>query len=447
MNAPGLPSTPERRHDDVPVFVLGNYRPSVTVVRALVQRGRRVVVGRDPDRRHSEGSGGVELSRHRSEVWDHPSVRDAPEAFLDALLAELARRGGRSHLLPLDQESLLLLARERGRLPDGVSLAAPATDTIATCLDKASCLSAAEKAGLPVPEWRVVRDHAELRDIAGRGPVVIKPLWPHERLPNDLKAIRCLDAEDLARLLPQWPDGHDRVLVQRLLRGARHNLYFAARDGELLDVVEVVCDRTDRLDGTGLAVAGRTCPVTPQLRDQLAAIAGYLRYTGVGFIQFLVEPGRPDGFIELNPRMSGSYVIADRAGMDMANLAVDLGSGLPIEAPPAAARRTITWAWTFGDLVGLRYAIDRGQLTRAGALRELAAIGRAAVCADVHLSWSWRDPLPTLVTYWCYLLRPGLRRIARRVRRARPPALADRPTATGQGSASTCSAHREGTTP
>ncbi|MGH3778305.1 MAG: hypothetical protein ACRDRR_21620 [Pseudonocardiaceae bacterium] len=414
------------------VLVLGTYRPAVTVVRALARRGRRAVVGREPDRRHSEGSAGVEFSRHTTAVWDHPSIKDEP-GFLDALVRELAGWPEPGHVLPLDEAALILLARERSRLPAGTSLAVPATETIITCLDKERCLHAARTAGLPVPPWEVVRGYPELLAAAGRAaaPVVVKPLWPHSRLLGDRKAILCRDGSDLARQLPVWPPGHDRLLVQRLAEGPRHNLYFAARGGELLDVVEVLTVRTDRRDGTGLGITGHTRPVSIGLREQLTALVAHLRYTGVGFGQFLVQPGADGAFIELNPRVSGSYVIADHAGLDLANLAVDLAADVPVEPriPAPAGRDGHTYAWTFGDLAGLWYAIGQGELTRAGALAELARIARTAALADVHLTWSWRDPVPTIATYWRYLILSSLRLIAASLvdrSTTRSPAVADR---------------------
>jgi hypothetical protein len=259
-----------------------------------------------------------------------------------------------------------------------------------------------------------VRGYEELLATANRAAVVVKPLWPCSRLPGDHKAVLCRDESDLARQLPAWPAGHDRLLVQRLVDGPRHDLFFAARDGELLDVVEMLTVRTQRRDGTGLAVEGHTCPVSVGLREQLAALVAHLRYTGVGFAQFLVQPGKDGAFIELNPRLSGNYRIADHAGLDLANIAVDLATDVPVERRSTAptGRAGHTYAWTFGDLVGLWYAIGRGEITRAGALASLGRITRTAVRADVHLTWSWRDPAPTIATYWRYLVLSRLRLLA-----------------------------------
>ena len=133
----------------------------------------------------------------------------------------------------------------------------------------------------------------------------------------------------------------------------------------------------------------------------------HLRYTGVGFGQFLVQPGAQDGaFLELNPRLDANYVTADHAGFDLANLAVDLAADVPVDPriPASTKRDGHTFAWTAGDLAGLRYALGQGEITRAGALAELGRIARTAVLADVHVTWSWRDPVPTIATCWRYLI-------------------------------------------
>lgn len=393
------------------VMVLGTYRPALTVVRALARRGRRVVVGREPKWRDAEGSAGVETSRYTTRVWDHPPINDAG-AFLDALARELRRHNEPVYVLPVAQSAVIAVAGARALLPENGRVAAPPAGTVATCVDKALCLDAANAAGLSVLVSQVVHDREELLAVAERlAPVVVKPMGPQPRLLGR-KALLCRSTREVAEQLPAWPVGHDRLLLQRLARGLRHNLYFAARDGELLECVEVMITRTDRRDGTGLAVEGRTRPVSCGLRTQLERLAAHLRYTGVGCAQFLVEPGADDGaFLELNPRLGANYVVVDRAGLDLANLAVDLAAGLPCGPSGVHAAHGLTYAWTFGDIHGLGHAIKHQRIAPIEALAWAARIARVALSADVHLTWCWRDPLPTLATYWSRLAVPAWRRV------------------------------------
>ncbi len=59
-------------------------------------------------------------------------------------------------------------------------------------------------------------------------------------------------------------------------------------------------------------------------------------------------------------------------------------------------RAGVRYAWTTGDLHGLRKSRATGHISRSAALRWLAGSMRSAVRADVHATWSLRDPLPTL---------------------------------------------------
>jgi hypothetical protein len=67
--------------------------------------------------------------------------------------------------------------------------------------------------------------------------------------------------------------------------------------------------------------------------------------------------------------------------------------------PVVAGRAGLRYAWTYGDLRGLRAARASGRLTT----RETAAwawrIVGAFFAADVHMTWRWDDPLPTLALY------------------------------------------------
>lgn len=403
------------------ILLVGTYRTAVSVVRALARRGRWVEVGLENTASQLAESGGAEFSRHASAMWHHPSIRNAPDDFLEALVRKMSASPGPVHVLPLHEQALVLLATQRHRLPAHVSLAVPATDNVMACLDKQVCLDVAASAGVSAPPWEVVRSHSELLaavDAVGSR-VVVKPLWPMDRVLTGRKAIVCEGSSELVRHLPAWPEGHDRLLVQRWADGARHDLLFAARDGELIDLVEKETTRTQRRDGTGLAVAGYIRPVGERRQGQLAALLAALRYTGVGFAQFLARPGDDGGaFIELNPRISGSNIIADRAGLDLANYAIDLAAGMsmrhPVEAP--CRRDGLTYAWTFGDLSGLLYSVANRELGRADALAELSRILSVGLRAKAHTTWSWRDPMPALVSYARHAAMTGKRRIRRSLR-------------------------------
>jgi hypothetical protein len=64
---------------------------------------------------------------------------------------------------------------------------------------------------------------------------------------------------------------------------------------------------------------------------------------------------------------------------------------LPANYP--AGRRL---AWSFGDLQGLVLAARQREVGAAQIGRWLYRVVRSAIRADIHTTWSWRDPRPTL---------------------------------------------------
>ena len=63
------------------------------------------------------------------------------------------------------------------------------------------------------------------------------------------------------------------------------------------------------------------------------------------------------------------------------------------------------YAWLYGDLAGLADAASDGTLTPVQSAAWALQILRAAWRADIHLTFSIRDPRPTLCTYAARLRR------------------------------------------
>ena len=88
-------------------------------------------------------------------------------------------------------------------------------------------------------------------------------------------------------------------------------------------------------------------------------------------------------------------------GMDLTRLSIALAAK-PADRQKAekfAYRAVARYAWTYGDLGGLKGALASGEI---GAFQAVAWLGRAAMTfwrADFHLSWDWRDPRPALLLF------------------------------------------------
>jgi carbamoyl-phosphate synthase L subunit-like protein len=223
------------------------------------------------------------------------------------------------------------------------------------------------------------------------------------------KALVVDGPEALRRLLPGWPPGQRALLAQRQVSGRRHNVYFAARAGRVVRRVEAVIERTDAPDGTGLAVAGRTIFPSADLTRYSDALVARLQYTGVGCAQFLVDGGEAH-FLEINPRIAGNHAVAEAAGLELGPLAIALAAPDPPPVPFVAGRTELVYAWTYGDVHGLKAALGGGAIGPREGCRWALAIVASLLRARVHMTWSWTDPVPTLALF---LRRaPGIRRLA-----------------------------------
>jgi predicted ATP-grasp superfamily ATP-dependent carboligase len=374
------------------VLMVGNYGPSIAAARSLARAGYRVVAG-------DEGDGSpVTRSRACHSVWRHPPIEDQ-DAFIGAVASKVAMERV-SVILPLRPNHVELLARRRAELPGDVALALPDWSVVQLAIDKPRMYALASELGVPHRRTAVARDPDELAQAADAVgyPCVIRPsAETAARLPERRKAIILTGREEMAARLRTWPHGHDRLLVQGYAGRRRRNIHFAARNGRILARVQTEAVRTDREDGTGLGVDGRSVPPDARLDAHCEALVGRLGYTGVGLFQFMTPPIGEPSFLELNPRIGTALAFVETCGLDLAVAACRLASGRAwapgsTRAYPVGRR----YAWTTKDIFGLRVARSQGAVSRPDTLRWLGRMLRTAIRADVHLTWSWRDPLPTV---------------------------------------------------
>jgi carbamoylphosphate synthase large subunit len=412
------------------VLVLGSKRrESLVVLRSLGRAGYRIVLGRFGPRAYTEHS------RYCSEAWVHPSLEPAePEPFVHALCTFLSERPDVGFVFPVGDEEIGLLCDQRERLPATVRIAVPDREVVEICSSKARTLELIDGLGIPYPATAVAQDADELFDrIRAAGPpCIVKPDSETEEVLGR-KALILRTADEIRAALDAWPKQRRAVSVQRYVEGRRRNVYFFADRGAVLASVHVQILRTDRADDTGLAVEGRSVERLPDLDRHVSALARELGYSGAGCAQFLVdERSGAVSFLEVNSRIGANCAIAYHCGLDLPHLYLELLQGKDL-APraPIPYPIGIRYAWTDGDLHGLRQALAARDLTPPAALRWLARTIAASLRADVHITWSCEDPLPTLVLHGRWAARV-LRKGARRTFRGRPRRV---PTATRAGSA------------
>jgi hypothetical protein len=182
-----------------------------------------------------------------------------------------------------------------------------------------------------------------------------------------------------------------------LAPGTRHNVYFLARKGGLLGIAQMQILRTDRPDGTGLAVEGMSVAPDLALVRWTAALAHALDYTGAGCAQFMVDSSTTAvSFLEINARLGANCAAPCACGFDLPRLFVEVLLGTAIPQGPARTGRR--YAWLEGDLHGLASSLVSGHIGWRAAAAWLLRTLLAQLRAHDHIVFSWRDPLPTLAT-------------------------------------------------
>ena len=390
------------------VLVIGNYRQTLTVIRSLARANYRVVLGR------SEPYAFPRYSRYIEEIWEHPSIDCDGKEFMAALSAFAESRTAPFCIFPIGERELSVLASHFTELPPQTMLIMPDPATVLTCLNKATFYELATRLGLPVPEFRLAMSLQELMaESEGIGfPCVVKPLCS---LPDfrDQKAVVLYNRDQLPRKLPSWPVGHTSLIVQRFSSGLRYNCHFLADQGDLLAYFEQRVLRTDRPDYTGYGVDGEAVPPTTLLKDLTAKLIGELGYSGLGCVQFLVDEARgTTSLLELNPRLDATCAVPYYCGYDFPAMAVELAAYRRQMASSRPANDSIyplrRGVWSSGELTRLGQDIRGQQVRWVEVPGRLLRIGSSFLLADFHLTFSWRDPLPTFYVF-VRMLRAALR--------------------------------------
>ena len=334
----------------------GQGRAAVAAVRALGRGGYRAAVTA------SDPSSLAAASRYCSRTVPVPRITDA--GYADVVAAELERHPYLT-CLPASDQVLEALGAPGGHLLDKVELARRARD-----------------AGVPVPPSRLFSSAEELRAAAHEldYPVVVKPVV-HRYTPY-----RASSPEELtAKML-----GEGEVMIQPFVDEPIRMVSGVAWKGR---VVTAVHQRWLRLwkPIMGNASAAETTEPDEALEERLATLLE--GYEGV-FNAQLIGPY----LLDLHPRVYGTHVLAEAAGVNLIAMWCDLLRGLDVE--PERARPGVLYRWIEGDLRHVYEGLRAGRLDPLAAARTLAPRRGTA-----HSTESLSDPGPMLKRAWYSLRR------------------------------------------
>lgn len=396
------------------MLILGNYRQTLTVVRSLSRAGFNIVLGNETNDDKVPG----QYSRYVSDIWRHPPIKSSPELFIKSLNAFVSGRPDIQWVYPVAEAQLVCLVNHIDEIPFRTKLIMTDHSVALICLDKSNFNRIVSGLGIPIPGYLPAYGLSQLSSIAEQigYPCVVKPNGSLSQF-YDKKAVICRTSDDLRNSFESWPEGNEFLIVQKYIQGPRINYHFTSLNGRPRAHFQWMISWTDRIDDTGIAVEGITIRPIQEIEDYCARLLKELNFTGVGCIQFILdEKSQVPYFLELNPRMPATCAFPYRLGCDFPLAAVQYATGKEEECLSVAddwnypvGKRV---QWLLGDINGLAEGIKNREIDFSAGMRWLWRMAKAFARADVHVTWDWRDPMPTLFLY-SKLAGPVWRRLMR----------------------------------
>jgi predicted ATP-grasp superfamily ATP-dependent carboligase len=298
----------------------GHWRKTLAAVRSLGKRGVEVTVGESS---HVATSFFSKYCRRR---LAYPSLHRHPEAFLAFLRAEL-QESNYDLVMPMEEETLLLLARHREKFPSVARLPIPPYETIVKVRDKGWLLQHAAQQGIPIPRTVWVEDIAELHTIKE----IIPPPWVIKpRVSSGSFGIAYVEHEE------DLPEAYRKVHSQFPFPVIQERLPW---EGEAFGC-SVLLGKDSQVKALFVHRRLREYPITggpstlresvrhPQIEELGIRLLQSLTWYGVAMVEFKVDPRNNEPkLMELNPRFWGSLALAIHAGVDFPYLLYQMAMG------------------------------------------------------------------------------------------------------------------------
>jgi predicted ATP-grasp superfamily ATP-dependent carboligase len=277
-----------------------------------------------------------QLASHLSKVeWLEVDSHDSERR----LVCDLTR-ANESTILIAPEFQDLLLARVRMAEASGGSLISPGSSVVALASDKQRCAEFLAGRGLPVPWGQELAGHGSAIDPA-LFPAVLKPVdgagsWLLQRI-TDQAALRGIDLT----AAPRWR-------LEKYHAGMAASVALLSGPSGLISLAP--CAQMLSQDGRFTYLGGRL-PLPPPVARRAetlalnigAALPPFRGYLGLDLVLGLAEDGSEDVCIEINPRLTTSYVgLRQMYEQNLALAMLRTAAGIPL--PLTTTSRTIEFA-------------------------------------------------------------------------------------------------------
>jgi predicted ATP-grasp superfamily ATP-dependent carboligase len=342
-------------------------RSALAVTRSLGKLDNVVVVTAD-----STPHALAAASRYSHEYLRSPSPANESQAYLDWLEKICAGRQF-SLVIPVTEITSQLVLMHAQRFPL-LHLPFASYATVMSLADKHRLLEQARAADVPVPEFTLVKNAAELDKRTLTYPCVIKPclskiFTPEGWISTSVKLLHS-EADLDAAIASETYLAHYPFMVQAFIPGTGAGVFCLYNKGAAVSFFAHRRLREKPPQG-GVSVLSESVAVDPTLKHYAQQLLDHVHWHGVAMVEFRVTPEGTPYLMEVNTRFWGSLQLAIDSGVDFPALLAQLELGI---APtlPTHYRVGQRLRWLLGDLDSL-YLYLKGPYSTGQKIRRVLA--------------------------------------------------------------------------
>lgn len=259
-------------------------------------------------------------SRYCDEAVIIPPARGDLTAYKDALLG-IAARSDVKTIVPIRPQDPYVLAKYREEFEQYVNVVVPPLDSLRTVHDRIQLAEAAEAAGVPMPETRLLDDVTDWNPelIVKSRFNLLASEYVDSYVPNESEIVKTIthlqpgevpDIETIREQMKHTP------IVQEYVRSSNEYVFGALYDrGEAVATFQHRQIRGNSYTGSG-GVYRETVDI-PELDDAGRTLLNEIEWHGLACIEYMEDAETGEFKIaEINPRMWQSLACAVHAGAD-----------------------------------------------------------------------------------------------------------------------------------
>lgn len=274
-------------------------------------------------------------------VVDHdilPSYHDDPTAYARAQLDLLEAHPARVLIPSMDGSVAALRAFRSSLERHDAALALASKPGLEIAIDKLRTLITAHRLGLRTPRTVPIDHLDETRSVLSQigYPAVIKPTrsWVDDADPATPVTAKAVLGEAYAVIyVTQLHEIGSSAVAQQLLSRSRDavNVFYA--DGRVWAKLAQIAHPTTQVLG-GTSAVRESVPIPPKARGGCHPPGADHRFRGYSEIESRRDHNGRPWLMEINARLSGSFEVAVRAGLDFPRLLWQWAVGEPLTPTP-----------------------------------------------------------------------------------------------------------------